>query len=466
MIARRARVALVLGVLLCAAACGRRAPAPSILLITINGLRADVVGATGGEKGLTPNLDALAQGASWAGRAVSTSSASAPAVASILTGLRPWQHQLLYDGGVLARHHETLANALGRAGYRTAAFTDQRNLRRANGLAQGFEVFLAGPARAEEEIARDLGEHRPFLIWVHFDLVGEGYRRHDAYLDRLRDAPPGLPAGASRAEIEAWYDPSTPMPAAERARLWALYRTGVAEVDQRVGTLLQALRQGGRLDEAMVVVASDAGEEFGDYGQSGHGGSLGRALIEVPLIVKLPHAGAPENALHVPAEERVSTARVAATVLSQAGVAVPPGLTPGLAVRLAGTAESELYLGNGTNTFSLVEGDLQLVRTVPFAAPEPGYFAARRALLEPDRAAALPQPPQAIFNRQAHAFRLNLPWTGVGAAQERLLRWLPDGTVQEVADASASRRLAAALAERFFFFVPEELTPAEARRRR
>ena len=63
-----------------------------IVLVTIDTLRADVVGGLGGVKGLTPNLDALIEEATWAGRAVAASSWTVPSMASIFTGLQPWRH--------------------------------------------------------------------------------------------------------------------------------------------------------------------------------------------------------------------------------------------------------------------------------------------------------------------------------------------------------------------------------------
>ena len=226
--------------------CARSAPRPPILLVTLHGMRADVVGALGGEHGLTPHLDRFAAAADWRGRAVAPASAGASSIASLFTGLRPWQNQVLYDGMPLSRRYSTLPAVLLDAGYRTAGFTEDVTLRRAGGFVHGFEVLQAQTLRARAEVERRLCGPEPGFLWAHFDLVSVGYRRHDGFLDRLEGEPPAaptetLPQKVTRAEIERWSDPSTPASPAERATAWALYRSGVAEADAQLGELLDAL---------------------------------------------------------------------------------------------------------------------------------------------------------------------------------------------------------------------------------
>lgn len=471
---RRSRAAFLRAVALCASlcatSCARQAPQPPILLITLGGLRADVVGGLGGEQGLTPNLDRLIATSTWAGRAISTSSAKAPAMASVLTGLRPWQHELTTAGGALPRRYVTLPQALRGQGYRSAGFTDWPDLRRANGLARGFDSFAAdsGADAARAEVAARAGAREPFFVWTDLDLVGQGYRREERFLSRLPDATAGLPAAVSPAEIEVHFDPAVVMPPEVRARWWALYRSQVARADEQIGALLDALRNAGRFDDALIVVVCEHGEEFGEYGQAGHGGNLGRVLVEVPLVLKLPRPQGAAAAAHlaVPADERVSIARVFATLLAAAGGEPPPGVAPSLFLRDPRGALSELYVDDGVNTTSLVQGDTQLLRSVRFAPAQPDYFRARRAQLG-DGSLVLSRPAEIILGRLAKTFRQRLPFTGRDAAPLlQLRRWLPDGGVEPLADAAVEQRMAAELERYFLSFVPQELTPAEALRRR
>ena len=111
----------------------------SIVFITFDSLRADVIGGLGGEKGLTPNLDALLRRSDWAGRGIAPSSWGVPSMASLFTGLRPWQHQVLDSGSRLSPGLLTLPEALQAAGYETAGFAAEASVLKEAGYAQGFD---------------------------------------------------------------------------------------------------------------------------------------------------------------------------------------------------------------------------------------------------------------------------------------------------------------------------------------
>jgi arylsulfatase A-like enzyme len=102
--------------------------------------------------------------------------------------------------------------------------------------------------------------------------------------------------------------------------LLGLYRAEVTAMDVQLGMIMENLRRSGRLDDAMIVLTSDHGEDFGERGQYLHGSNLYDGLLHVPLIMKLP--GETET-------ERVSTiARgidIAPTILRYAGVDIPRG---------------------------------------------------------------------------------------------------------------------------------------------
>jgi len=459
---RGALFGVCLGAALLAAGCTRTAPRPPVLLITLHGLRADVVGAFGGPRGLTPHFDAFAEAASAKARAVAPASSGGPALAALFTGLRPWQSQVLYDGLPLSRRFATLPSVLAEAGYRTSGFTEDPTLRRAGGFINGFELLQAQTLRARTEIERRLCGPEPGFVWVHFDLVSTGYQRHDAFLAQAGGASSTLPEALSRAEIERLPDAATP---AERAAASTLYRSGVAEADAQVGELLDALRDCGHFDAALVAVLGDHGEGLGENGAAGHGNGLGRDQVEVPFALKLPLGSPRTAALAVPATERVSTTRLYATVLDALAFRVPPGVAPPLSVRDGGGAESEAYRLDGENLFSLVEGDLQLVRSVRFAPADPVYAAARRAMLDPVARDGMLRAPKAVINQLTRAFRRTLPYRDRGDVQLELRRWLPGGGSEPVTDPATLARLDQALERAYFRFVAQELTPAEARRR-
>ena len=122
------------------------------MLITIDALRADTVGAFGGPPKVMPALTGLAREATWAGRAVSPSSWTVPSMASIFTGFQPWRvRSRANDGAVLDDRFVTLPESLKQAGYRTAAFRSNHWLDAQFGYAQGFDRFgyLREGGRAE-----------------------------------------------------------------------------------------------------------------------------------------------------------------------------------------------------------------------------------------------------------------------------------------------------------------------------
>ncbi|MDP9122506.1 MAG: sulfatase-like hydrolase/transferase, partial [Acidobacteriota bacterium] len=123
----------------------------------------------GGDPGLTPNLAALMRSADWAGTAIAASSSEAPAMASLLTGLRPWQHQVLLDGAAARLSPElwTLPKALKAAGYTTSAYVSSYWYSADFGYASGFDSFQEmGKIREPAERLAALGEGRQF-VWVH-----------------------------------------------------------------------------------------------------------------------------------------------------------------------------------------------------------------------------------------------------------------------------------------------------------
>ncbi|HEX5714642.1 MAG TPA: sulfatase, partial [Thermoanaerobaculia bacterium] len=293
-----------------------------IVLITIDALRADVIGAK-----LTPNLDKLASESAWAGRAVSPSSWTVPSMATLFTGLQPWSVQSWSsDRAVLREDLITLPEALKARGYRTAGFRSNHWLERAYGYAQGFDDFryLAQGKRAENHLEK-LGPGRE-LVWVHILQPHAPYVRRAPFEDRLTGAPPDLPQKVRPADLEPYYDPAVPLPPEQEKVFRAMYELNAAYADDLLGRMVAALRRSGQWERTLLVVTSDHGEEFGEMEQIAHGGNLGRQLVEVPLMIKLPAGfGRP---LALQPGTKAATVRVRATLLEAAGWKPEKGTAP------------------------------------------------------------------------------------------------------------------------------------------
>jgi hypothetical protein len=429
-----------------------------IVLVTLDSLRADVLGGLGGDPALAPRLSALLAEADWGGRGIAPSSWGVPAMASLATGLRPWQHQAVIAAEpALAPELSTLAEALQGLGYETAGFLGGPWYRAEHGYDQGFGLFGEyGRGRPVLRRLAGLTGGRQFF-WIHIPEPQAPYIRRDWLLPRLGDDLPDLPARVDERQLEPYFDPAVPLPAGHRRRFWALYRLNVAWADEKLGQVLDALEESGQWDRTLLVVTSNHGEEFGERGQILHGGNLGRQLLEVPLAIKLP-AGFRRRVVP-PEDARVATARIWATLVDAAGGAVPPAVAPSLLRPAPEAVLSELYLTNGTNRFSLVEGNRQLLWDSRFAAADPEYYRARLSLVRKNPGPLLGEPAEAIFRRLARAFEATPPLTGDGRPEISLERWEGTGS-RKIDDPVEQRRMAERLARIWRGFSPGERPPA------
>jgi arylsulfatase A-like enzyme/Flp pilus assembly protein TadD len=275
---------------MCACRPVEKARPVNIVLITIDTLRVDGVGCYGLRHVETPNLDRIAEKGVLFENAFAQAPLTMPSHASILTGLYPTAHKVRDTGGfTLDPAHVTLATALQRAQWDTAAFVASAVLKKRFGLNQGFAVYdddmPAEQRRASEVVDaanRWLGSQsgKPFLLWVHF---------YD----------PHLP-----------YDPPEPF----RTRYAGQpYYGEIAYVDSEVGRLLDSVNR--KSPETIIAVLSDHGEAFSEHGEYAHGIFLYDTTLRIPFLLAGPG---------VPAGKRLTqTARsidLLPTLLDLAGV--------------------------------------------------------------------------------------------------------------------------------------------------
>jgi len=246
----------------------------SLVLITIDGLRADRL-ASYGEAPLSPArfLDRLAGEGYRFEQAIAPAPMSFPAHAALMTGMAPTgRDDLLAPAGPLPPGRATLAEVLRSSGFRTAAFVGSAAVGRASGLARGFERF-------DEPRAAD----RPATIrWLADRPASEVSAAARAWLD-----------DNFRARFFLWVqlaDPEPPYPAVpERgARRRDPYDIEVEIADAEIGRLLARLSSLGVMGHTVVAVAGAHGEALGDHGESGSGIGLYDATLRVPLILRLP----------------------------------------------------------------------------------------------------------------------------------------------------------------------------------
>ena len=164
----------------------------------------------------------------------------------------------------------------------------------------------------------------------------------------------------------------------------------------------------------------------------------------------------------------MAAARLWATLVEAAGGEVPPAVAPSLFRPSARPALSELYLANGANQLSLVDGDEQLLWEARFAPPEPDYYRARLATMKGDNARAGPRRAAGaaaeILGRLRAAFAAAPPLSGRQAPRLALERWEEGGGSRPLADPRRAAELARRLALAWNAFVPAERPPGEEAR--
>lgn len=296
---------------------------PNVLLITLDTLRPDRMGAYGCDRDTTPALDAFAAESAFFEQAFANSSFTPPSHASILTSRYPSEHGLLHWNKSLG-DVPTAADFFGAAGYRTGAFTPFPALLKI-GLQRGFEeqsvpdphvTHRLGPdgkpeldkngqpridsyllAPGEEVNAKalpwllDESDDRPFFAWVHYYDAHRPYGAHGGKTTYNDFERPEI------GDTEKYYR----LDEAKRERLGLTpeevqyiedrYDGGLARLDAQVGALLDGLRAAGRLDDTIIVITADHGEVFAEYEVDewfSHDPWLTDENLHVPLFLRLP----------------------------------------------------------------------------------------------------------------------------------------------------------------------------------
>lgn len=304
---------ILLAVLLAACAAGglywwrsTRPPPPTVVLISLDTLRPERLGAYGNGRDVSPHVDGLARGGVVFAQALANSPYTLPSHMSMLTGLDPVAHGVKRHGDVLSSRVTTLAETLRRAGFQCGAFTDGGYVSASYGFSQGFHVFddkrdtrKEGAVNGMRRILPraltwlDAHEDEPLFLFVHTFDAHAPYQDGDEQVRdgfRAREALDG-PQDHELFRLR-WLYQMEALRIPEYGRMSELlndYDAGVHDADAGVGGVLDWLERTGRLRDALVIVTSDHGESFADHGiHVGHGIGLTDDEIRIPLVVKLP----------------------------------------------------------------------------------------------------------------------------------------------------------------------------------
>jgi arylsulfatase A-like enzyme/predicted Zn-dependent protease len=277
----------------------------NVLVITVDTLRADRLGAYGFTEIRTPAIDSLAANGVLFENCIAVTPLTLPSHTSLFTGTYPLHHGVRDNGGfVVPRDARTLAELFHEHGYATAAFVGAFVLDSRWGLDQGFEkygddfdlrrenvVSLGDIERPGNEVVDTAlswlrsRDRRPFFLWVHLFDPHSPYEPPPPYSEQY----PGKP-----------------------------YVGEIAFTDSQIARLLEFLDQEKLRANTAIVFAGDHGEGFGEHDERGHGFFVYQPTLRVPLIVSEPRARPSRR------PETVSLVDVFPTVAELTGLDAPP----------------------------------------------------------------------------------------------------------------------------------------------
>jgi arylsulfatase A-like enzyme len=264
----------------------------SIVLVTVDTLRADRLGCYGYYRKTTPGLDRFASESVVFENAVTPMATTLPAHVSLMTGTLPGRHGVFHNltsrAPTLQEAGElrTLAQMLARKGYLTAAFVSATPVKDHTGLDAGFQHFDQ-PQDRERRAADTTDEaiewladdaRGAFFLWVHYFDPHDPYDPPPRFRGRFDTGPPLIDFLEARGVRD--YD-------AKILGLNNRYDGEVLYLDTQIRRLFDAIRAAGLWDASAIVFTADHGEALGQHEWIGHG-RIYNEQIFVPLIVKLP----------------------------------------------------------------------------------------------------------------------------------------------------------------------------------
>jgi arylsulfatase A-like enzyme len=321
-----------------------RAARKNLLLVSLDTLRKDSLGCYGYSRPTSPFLDSLAARGGRFGSVTSVAPYTLPTHATMLTGLFPSRHGAVHPvDRFVADRVEYLPRVLRRFGYHTAAFVGGGYVSDAFGFDAGFDRFsLADPLRVEDDdlAAAEPGmaefrklynldgaaswvesrQGEPWFLMLHTFMVHE-YKAPRADVAKFDSQPETTPGRVFPDYVvkDEWR--THPPSSGDTKKLRDLYDATIHYADRSLAAFLARLEASGALENTLIVITSDHGEEFFEHESLRHSVTLYEEMIQVPWIVTGP--GIPAG--HV-VKEPVSQADLFPTMLDLLDIPVPEGL--------------------------------------------------------------------------------------------------------------------------------------------
>ena len=282
---------------------GERDPdRPDVVVLTLDTLRADMLGTYGKDGARTPVLDRLASEGTVFETTYATSNATAPSHSTLFTSLFSKDHNIYDNNTTISPEVVTLAEQLSERGYETHALVSVRMLVHLSGLGQGF-VHFSGPPRGERpghetlaQLAESLPEKAgaPLFLWFHL------FDPHSPYLPPEDWAREFAGADGPEDDVDAQI---------------ARYRAEISYTDHLVGQLLALLEERGYTNDLQLVIVADHGESLTEHGINFQHKGIYSVVTQIPLILHGSSAPAGKRV-----DDLVSMVDVMPTVFDMAGL--------------------------------------------------------------------------------------------------------------------------------------------------
>lgn len=260
------------------AGCQKNSPAPNIVLIVLDTMRADHWPIYGYKNNTAPFISSLASKSVVFENAWSPVSWTAPATTSIFTGVYPFQHGVLTGFMVSKRIKmelnripeslETLPEMLKKNGYKTFGAADNINIGPEIGFTRGFDRFkrfkykhIKDERSMEKQViawSQEIKAAKKSFLYIHFNDAHKPYHKRKPWYKRI---PGYMPNQKAKYDSEIGY------------------------VDEKIKRLYHQLNWD---KNTLLIIVADHGEEFGDHGKQGHGHSLYNELVRVPMLIQFP----------------------------------------------------------------------------------------------------------------------------------------------------------------------------------
>jgi len=268
----------------------------NIILISIDTLRADRLHCYGYERDTSPNIDRVASESIVFENAISQSAWTLPAHASMMTGLLPSEHGLIfYDNegldhkkefGTLDPKITTLAEILKTFAYTNVSFNGGAWVDPTFGLRQGFDLYRWGGRYFKYNVPKSIGwikanPGKNFFLFLHAFDVHAPYNASPEFNVFYKYR------GPSKAE-EITFDKIESLESPEYQYIVSQYDAGIRRADHELGQLFELLDETGLSKRTILIITSDHGEMLKERGLWGHIYPLYEELIRVPLIIKIP----------------------------------------------------------------------------------------------------------------------------------------------------------------------------------